>query len=242
MLSPEQLLATWEAGLGQHPIDRALTMLTAVSPGESRAALAGLPLGRRDARLMTLRQRMFGPSARSVVPCLGCGESLDLLLDLREMAAASPAEHAPGSTTIAEGDWVIHLRPVDSRDLAAVTSAASPEAGRWILLDRCARVEREGAIIAAAELPEALQLAIEERIAELDPLAEVKVVARCPSCAAERQVLFDVGEFLWAELAAEARRLLREIDALARAYGWRESEVLALSPYRRLCYLELVSA
>jgi hypothetical protein len=36
--------------------------------------------------------------------------------------------------------------------------------------------------------------------------------------------------------------LLREIEALARAYGWSEREILDLSPQRRHTYLELVSA
>jgi hypothetical protein len=30
-----------------------------------------------------------------------------------------------------------------------------------------------------------------------------------------------------------------EVDALARAYGWREADILALSPARRAAYLEL---
>ena len=36
---------------------------------------------------------------------------------------------------------------------------------------------------------------------------------------------------------ARARRLLREVDVLARAYGWTEPEVLALDDARRAAYL-----
>jgi hypothetical protein len=50
----------------------------------------------------------------------------------------------------------------------------------------------------------------------------------------------DPAEFLWAAAEAQARRLLLEVDALARAYGWREPDVLALPPARRRAYLELV--
>src|SRR5206468_730296 len=39
-----------------------------------------------------------------------------------------------------------------------------------------------------------------------------------------------------------AGRLLREVDALARAYGWREPDILALTPWRRDAYLQLVNA
>jgi hypothetical protein len=38
-----------------------------------------------------------------------------------------------------------------------------------------------------------------------------------------------------------ARRLLREVDALARVYGWSEAAILALPATRRQAYLEIVS-
>ena len=60
------------------------------------------------------------------------------------------------------------------------------------------------------------------------------------ACGAVWDALFDAGEFLWNEVAACAQRLLRQIHLLARAYGWRESEILSLSPVRREAYLELV--
>jgi hypothetical protein len=52
-------------------------------------------------------------------------------------------------------------------------------------------------------------------------------------------MLFEIGTFLWTELAAQAKRLLREIAALARVFGWSEAEVLSLSATRRQIYLEL---
>ena len=38
-----------------------------------------------------------------------------------------------------------------------------------------------------------------------------------------------------------AGRMLLDIHALARAYGWSESDILALPPRRRQAYLELVA-
>ena len=48
-----------------------------------------------------------------------------------------------------------------------------------------------------------------------------------------------MAEYLWKEVLIEARRLLREVNALARTYHWREADILALSPRRRQAYLEL---
>jgi hypothetical protein len=64
----------------------------------------------------------------------------------------------------------------------------------------------------------------------------------CPQCAHQWQAPLDIVSFLWSEVHAWAIRLLREIHELASAYGWSEAEILALSPWRRRAYLELVNA
>jgi hypothetical protein len=38
----------------------------------------------------------------------------------------------------------------------------------------------------------------------------------------------------------EAQRLMRQVVELARAFGWTEGQVLALSPERRRFYLESI--
>ena len=53
-------------------------------------------------------------------------------------------------------------------------------------------------------------------------------------------MLFDILSFFWGEIQICARRLLREVHALASAYGWTESEILSLSTTRRHAYLEMV--
>jgi hypothetical protein len=52
--------------------------------------------------------------------------------------------------------------------------------------------------------------------------------------------VFDAGEFLWREVAARARRLVYEVHALARYYGWREADILSMTGRRREAYLEMV--
>jgi hypothetical protein len=83
---------------------------------------------------------------------------------------------------------------------------------------------------------------ISQALLEADPQAEIRLDFTCPACAHEWELLFDIAEFFWTELSAQAQRLLREIDALARAYGWSEREILNLPAQRRQTYLELVTA
>ena len=83
---------------------------------------------------------------------------------------------------------------------------------------------------------------IGDLLAAADPVAEIRIALRCPACGNEQDEVLDIATFLWAEVAALAKRLLREVHALASAYGWTEAEALSLSAARRSLYMEMVQA
>ncbi|MFC4015147.1 hypothetical protein ACFOY2_48585 [Nonomuraea purpurea] len=76
--------------------------------------------------------------------------------------------------------------------------------------------------------------------AQADPLLDVELCLSCPDCGHEWAESFDIVSYLWSELDGWCRRTLLEVHDLATAYGWNEPQVLALSPWRRQCYLGLV--
>jgi hypothetical protein len=63
---------------------------------------------------------------------------------------------------------------------------------------------------------------------------------RCTDCGFEWGEQLDPVAFIWAEMEARARKLLREVHSIASAYGWSETEILSLSEARRSHYVELV--
>lgn len=75
-----------------------------------------------------------------------------------------------------------------------------------------------------------------------DPQASLTFDLLCAACGHAWPEPFDIGRFLWAELEDWAMRTMRDVHALASAYGWREDEVLSLSPTRRAVYLSMVGA
>ena len=89
-------------------------------------------------------------------------------------------------------------------------------------------------------LPESVIQALNRRIEELDPQAEVRINLCCPVCSYRWEVFFDIASFLWAEINEWAVRMLQTVHKLARAYGWSEREILNLSPVRRQLYLGMV--
>ncbi|WP_132461797.1 hypothetical protein [Rhodovulum marinum] len=218
------MLAAWEAGARRGSLDRALTLLWAGGQGEGAADLA---LVERDRRLLHLRRATFGPVLDCVATCPGCGASVEVTLDA---AALADALGSAAPMTVAIGGREIALRPLTSRDIAA-TEGVAPEALPGFLRARLA----PGAEPLDGTDAGVLEAEIEAQAAA----AEARCRMACPDCGAAWRESFDIAAHLWAEVEAAALRLLSEVADLARAYGWSEAEVLALSPARRAVYLAL---
>jgi hypothetical protein len=111
-----------------------------------------------------------------------------------------------------------------------------------MLLERCVLAARlENREIEANELSSEVTDAIERRMAEVDPQADVQLDLTCLVCGYGWQALLDIEDFFWTELNAWAKKILSEVHVLASAYGWGEADILNLSPLRRQYYLDLVS-
>ncbi|MBT2145752.1 MULTISPECIES: hypothetical protein [unclassified Rhodanobacter] len=237
--TPAQLLQVWERGGDPSAAARGLLLLGCSCDEYSAEAQAALPLGRRDALLLELRERLFGAAIDAVAACPHCAATVEATFrcdDLRlphADAAASMLEHAARGIRV-------QFRLPDSRDLLALENCGDAEAARALLLERCVLDARSGdEAHEPRSLPHELQAEIARAMAQADPQADLQLAFRCPHCDHEWQPLFDIARFLWQELHAWALHMLREVDTLAQAYHWAEADILALSPRRRQAYLEL---
>jgi len=217
-----------------------MAMLSAGCPEAPHDQLEALSIGERDALLLQLRELTLGGTLEGFARCPSCVEPLEFAMAASELqggeAGLAPLE-------LETDGFRVEFRLPDSRDVAAAAAMPDLLMARGELASRCImQLTRNGAVAQAGELPEFVIASMGERMAECDPRAEVLLSLSCPSCRHAWQELFDIASFFWAELAAEARRVLWQVHALARAYGWRESDILALSARRRSAYLEMVGA
>ena len=238
-LSVSEVLDLCDQGHGCVPTIKALLPLAAASPEASWEDLAALPIGERDQRLLALRKSTLGPRLEALARCPACGETVELTLESDELRVAGTDRERE----LCEKGLSLRLRPVDSADLLAIEDCPDAEAARRHIAERTVlAASRDGQSIEPRELsPEEVGL-LAVVLAEADPGAELLLELRCPACGHAWRELFDPAVFFWAELESRSQRLLLEIHALARAYGWREADVLALSPRRRRAYLELLGA
>jgi hypothetical protein len=120
---------------------------------------------------------------------------------------------------------------------------AMPEERVRLLLECCIiSASHAGKATPIQLLPPEVIAAVEDRVSELDPQADVQLGVSCPACSHRWYATFDILSFLWSELGEWAVRTLRDVHQLATAYGWSERDILALSPIRRRHYLEMVEA
>lgn len=240
-LSTSELLNVWERGIALQPVQRALALLAAACPETSPDMLAQLSIGQRDARLLTLREWAFGSQLVSLAVCPECQERLEMdfpIADLHTEPAAAPAEE---ELLTAEG-YEICFRRLNSLDLLAIASNENGDESRERLLQRCVlQAFHENQEVSPEQLSANVIAQLVQKMSEADPQAEIRIDITCPACRHHWQAIFDVLAFFWAEINAWAQDILRDVHTLAAAYGWREIDILAMSPARRQCYLQMVS-
>lgn len=240
--SAPELLRIWERGRTLAPVQRALELLAAAYPETSPDTLAGLSVGRRDATLLRLRERFFGPRVAGLVGCPRCGGDVELTFEIADVLVNSAAEEEAEVTLRVDG-YEVRFRLPDSGDLAVAVEQPDVAGARELLRRRClVSALHDGRSARYDELPPAVLESVDERLAKADPLADIQLAVSCPWCEHNWQSGFDVVSFLWTEIDAWARRVLYEVHTLARAYGWREWDILALSAFRRQLYLQMVGA
>ena len=227
-----EILALWERGLARHPIDRALLLCAWARPDLPPSRFPDLPLGAINRALLRLRETCFGPRINAWVDCEHCGERMEITLDTRQLLAGVNEKDTPAEFEVSN----YRFRVPCSRDLATIAVELDTEDAAVKLLERCclSHPDKTGLDFAGI-LAEA-----ETIMANLDPDADINLALTCEDCGEIWLSGFNIGTLLWDEIDVHARSLLAQVHSLARAYGWTESEILALSPQRRSTYLDMV--
>lgn len=229
-----QMLALWEATVGRDRWQRDDALLGIAAP-------APRGLGARNVGLLALRNTIFNRRWSLRSACPACATECEFTVDCVALAEQLGAQPIEQSTAIEWQGRLLLARAPTIDDLIAIAGKADSDDAARVLLVRCLEGADELAIDGLALDGPAVE-ELERHLEALDPAATIAFQLCCVGCGHEWSSLLDVGEALAAELQRAAERTLTEVDALARAYGWTEAEVLHLSPVRRAAYIQLVGA
>lgn len=242
-LSAAELLYVWEKGLNQPILHRTLILLTAACPEMEADAVAELNIGERDARLLQLREWMFGPRLVNTASCPKCAGHVEWENDIADLYVHPSASSSTADEfSLQAGKYHLRFRLPNSVDIAAVLDESKAASKPADLLKRCiVTAERAGKTYDKNRLPKQALETLSHHIETLDPQAEIRIELTCPECSHHWEILFDIANFLWSEINSWAERTLSTVHQLAGAYGWSEQEILNLSPVRRQLYLGMVN-
>ena len=161
----------------------------------------------------------------------GCGEAFEFGFPLLSL---------PGTTA---DDRPLHVHLDDQRSLT-IRRPTGRDLRRWHDLEPGSRADAlramlDSLVLAGPVMP-GDEAAISASISAIDPLVDFGVSCRCPACGAPNEVAIDLEVTALERLARRQAALLLEVHRFASAYGWTESEVLAVPPSRRARYLRLI--
>jgi hypothetical protein len=237
----EKILAACDSAQDARGQQRALALLDPFA-GELGVVgpLATLPLGCRDALLLNLYRSIRGPQLDALAECPQCESTLEIRLPIAEMVNGydENSSQTPHLVETDLGTAVVRVICPSTADLIAAGAAPSVQAAQAALLERCIEsVRRPDGSEAPLTADEIAQVGSELEV--VDPLVDVRVEIGCAECGQAWAAFLDVPGLVWALVHGSARRVLREVDALASRYGWSERDILAMTARRRLAYLDL---
>ncbi len=236
-----------------NPVDGAAELLVAEHRGDpARAALellariaepldgepgdwASLAVTDFEALLLALRRDLFGARVRSdfLCPEAGCGERVELEFSLTDYLAAVQPRRPRGVAAASErpgwwrvGDLAFRLPSAQDQIMAQAS-----QDGARLLAERC---------LDPPTAPAALRARAERAMAAMAPEVSGPIGGQCPGCGASLNVLFHAPSFVMGEMRRAFGLLAEEVDLIASAYRWSETEILALPRVRRQAYAERI--
>ncbi len=176
-LSAAELLSVWEQSYAQPLTQRALTLLAAACPDTPLDVLANFSIGQRDACLLVLREKIFGPQLVSVTACPGCGGRVEIDFEVAEVLPSPAKQENPAESAktmmLGLDDYEVEFRLPTSADLVAIEDLTETSFAQMRLLERCLlQARRNGEGRSVEQLPVEVVEAVVQWIAEADPQAD----------------------------------------------------------------------
>jgi len=243
-LSAFELLTIWEEGLEQPLLEKTMRLLGRACSVADYNDIGLLSIGERDARLLRLREWLFGNRLMNMAHCPRCKEPVEWETNTENLHLQQlPAGLAVKSFMLEKDDYSINFRLPNTYDITNALADPAYRADQKKLLTDCiVEINKKGKKYKEKKLPDEVLDALSRRMEEEDPQADIRMKIQCPACAHEWNARFDIVSFLWAEIHNWAQRMMQEVYLLARSFGWSEKDILAMSARRRQLYLQMIQA
>lgn len=202
--------------------------------GLSHEAVDRLSVGDRVLLMLHLRRQVLGDAMHCTLDCPKCGEKMSLNISVGTLIGQRA--HVKASTSVAVGDLFMEVRAATHLDQKLLLNDAE---GVQAFAKSCIVFCKPPLPPGAAK--EAVVTAVDQKLKEIDPLADIVLELKCPECGHGFAAPFDPEAFFLEEIAMRSRQLDWEVHWLAFNYHWSEESILLLTAGKRRRYIELIN-
>jgi len=239
-ITDQELLNVWEFGLSHSVLETSLVLLTYIFPENDISKVASFSIGERDARLLYVRELLFGSVLRNTSDCTSCGQKMEWETTTEELKLQSFQENTePEKIELEYDNQKIQFRLPNSQDMLSVSTIDSKDKQVDQLIQSC-MVNSSIAKKGIQKLSEDLKTRIVKRMEEEDPQANIVMNLSCPECENEWNATFDIMQYLWTEINEWAVRFVQDVYLIASNFGWSEKDILEMNRFRRDLYLNMI--
>lgn len=188
-------------------------------------------------RQFLMRQLAAGLGCDGVwltAPCGGCGATFDLYVKQTALPVKEAGKGYPFAVVETESGRR-RLRVPSGADQEAIAGLDEEEAVTE-LLRRCLAPEDQQGGDQGGELARTEIAALDAALEAVAPEVGLGVLAACPECRVEQEVVVDPYHCL----TQVGDDLFGEVHSLAMAYHWPEPAILALPAHRRRLYAQRI--
>lgn len=174
-------------------------------------------------------------------PNEACAQELETEVSLAEISELQEQAYEAESVSIPFRDELLALRrPTGSDQVAWLRNRFADEGAAAAEMYRTLRLEDAAdTVFDHGRLGELVQ-AVDEAMAEHDPLINFSLRVQCPYCETESPFEIDLETLSLSWLRQAQSRLLASVHRLAAHYHWSEQQVFSVPYWRRASYLGLI--
>src|SRR3954471_3167193 len=124
-LNTQEFLQLWDESLDRPLLEKTLRLLSKACDIDDWKKLEKLSIGERDARLLQLREWIFGKKLKNLSTCPVCNETIEWETNTEDLHLQSVHQGLSVNTFyLQQNEFMIHYRLPDSYDISAFADVA----------------------------------------------------------------------------------------------------------------------